>query len=141
MGGGGGLLGGITNTLFGSPQTVATPNYTQAAQQTAASNLQNAQLGNAAQQQGFTQASYNQMQPINVINALRTGTQVNPANYVNPVQQANPGGADLLSATQAGYQAQLGQYNANQAANAGFFGGLMGLGGLGVKAYGAGLFG
>ena len=43
MGGGGGLLGGVSNALFGSPQTVATPDYTGAAQQTAAGNLQNAQ--------------------------------------------------------------------------------------------------
>jgi len=31
MGGGGGILGGVSNALFGSPQTVATPNYSQAA--------------------------------------------------------------------------------------------------------------
>ena len=48
MGGGGGLLGGVTNALFGSPQTVATPNYTQAATQTAQGNLQNAQLATQA---------------------------------------------------------------------------------------------
>ena len=144
----------LTSAIVGGMQTGLAANqqqFGQNAQQAALANaanqqaysqaLQNAQLANQIQQQQFNQASYNQMQPINVINALRTGTQVNPANYVNPVQQANPGGADLLGATQAGYQAQLGQYNANQAANAGFFGGLMGLGGLGVKAYGAGLFG
>ena len=48
MGGGGGLLGGITNSLFGKPQTVDTPNYSQAAQQTAQGNLQNAQLATQA---------------------------------------------------------------------------------------------
>jgi len=48
MGGGGGLLGGVTNALFGSPQQVATPNYSQAAQQTAQGNLQNAQLATQA---------------------------------------------------------------------------------------------
>ena len=48
MGGGGGILSPITNTLFGSPQQVATPDYSSAAQQTAAGNLQNAQLATTA---------------------------------------------------------------------------------------------
>jgi hypothetical protein len=48
MGGGSGILSPITNTLFGSPQQVATPNYSQAAQDTAAGNLRNAQLATAA---------------------------------------------------------------------------------------------
>ena len=48
MGGGGGLLGGVSNALFGSPQQVATPNYSQSAQQTAQGNLQNAQLATQA---------------------------------------------------------------------------------------------
>jgi len=43
MGGGGGILGGITQSIFGKPQTVSTPNYSQAAQDTAAANLANAQ--------------------------------------------------------------------------------------------------
>ena len=39
MGGGGGLIGGVTGALFGSPKTVDVPNYTGAAQQTSASDL------------------------------------------------------------------------------------------------------
>ena len=86
-------------------------------------------VGLNANQQAFNQQAYNQMQPINVINALRTGSQVQNPNYVNSAQMQNPGGADILGATQAGYNAQLGAYNANQAANSGFMSGLMGLGG------------
>lgn len=41
MGGNGGILSGVTNALFGSPQTVATPDYTSAAQQTSAANAAN----------------------------------------------------------------------------------------------------
>jgi len=60
MGSGGGLLGGITEGLFGSPQTVATPDYTGAAQQTAAANAANNRInqvtpyGNASYQQTGT---------------------------------------------------------------------------------------
>ncbi len=38
MGGGGGLLGGVTNMLLGSPATPATPDYTGAAKETAQGN-------------------------------------------------------------------------------------------------------
>jgi len=92
-------------------------------------------VGLNANQQGFQQAAYNQMQPINVINALRTGSQVQSPSYVNSAQMPNTGGPDLLGAAQQGYNAQLNQYNANQAANSGFMGGLMGLGSLGMNAY------
>jgi hypothetical protein len=88
-----------------------------------------------ANQQAFQQQAYNQMQPINVINALRTGSQVANPNFVNTPQQANTAGPDLLGAAQAQYQGQLAQTNANNAASGGFFGGLMNLGGayLGAK--------
>ena len=57
MGGGNGILGGVTSALFGSPQTVATPDYTGAAQQTAAANAANNRInqvtpyGNSTYQQ------------------------------------------------------------------------------------------
>ena len=114
--------------------------FGQNAQQAALANTANQQafqqaqaqaaLANAARGQGFQETAYNQMQPINVINALRTGSQVQSPSFVNPAQMQNPGGADILGATQANYNAQLANYNANQAANSGFFGGLMNLGGL-----------
>ena len=91
--------------------------------------LQNAQLQNTAQQQGFTQAAYNQMQPINVINALRSGTQVTSPQFTNTPLQAQTAGPDLLGAASQGYNAQLGAVNANNAATGNFMGGLMGLGG------------
>ena len=49
MGGGGGILSPITNTLFGSPQEApAAPDYTSAANATAAGNLAAAQAATAA---------------------------------------------------------------------------------------------
>lgn len=92
--------------------------------------VQGMNMGLGAQQQAFTQQAYNQMQPINVINALRTGTQVDNPNYVSPVQQQGTSGADLLSAANQQYNAQLGATNARNAASGNFWGGLMGIGGL-----------
>jgi hypothetical protein len=85
--------------------------------------------GLAANQQAFGQAGYNQMQPINIINALRTGSQVQAPSYVNPTLQATTQGPDLLGATGQQYNAQLAQTNANNAASGEFFGGLMNMAG------------
>jgi hypothetical protein len=92
-------------------------------------------VGTNANQQAFTQQAYNQMQPINVINALRTGSQVQNPNYASVPQQANVAGADILGATQAGYNAQLANTNAQNASSGGFMGGLMGLANTGIGAY------
>jgi len=65
MGGGGGILSPVTNALFGKPETVATPDFTGAAQQTAAANFannrpdQNSQYGNLTWQQTGTDAQGN----------------------------------------------------------------------------------
>ena len=92
-------------------------------------------MGLNANQQGFQQAAYNQMQPINVINALRTGSQVQNPSFVNTPNQANTAGPDLLGAANASYQNQLAAYNAQQAAQGGFMGGLMNLGGAAITRY------
>lgn len=85
-------------------------------------------VGLNANQQAFSQAGYNQMQPINVINALRTGSQVQAPNFVNSANQATTQGPDILGATGQQYNAQLAQTNANNAASSGFLGGLMNMG-------------
>ena len=90
--------------------------------------VQGLNAGLTANQQAFAQQGYNQMQPINVINALRTGSQVASPQYVNPSQQATTSGPDLLGAAGQQYNAQLGQTNANNAAASGFMGGLMNMG-------------
>jgi hypothetical protein len=91
--------------------------------------VQGVNTGLTANQQGFNQAAYNQMQPINVINALRTGSQVSTPNYVNPALQSTTQGPDLLGAVSNQYNAQLGATNAKNANTANFTSGLMNLGG------------
>jgi hypothetical protein len=73
--------------------------------------------GLAARQQGFQETAYNQMQPINVINALRTGSQVVNPNFVNVPQQATTRGADMLGATQAQAGYDQGAANAENQGN------------------------
>jgi len=92
--------------------------------------IQGTQTGLAANQQGFNQLGYIRNEPINTLNAIRSGSQV-----TNPSFGQTAAGADILGATQAGYNANLASANAQNAANNQFTSGLMGLGGtLGAAA-------
>lgn len=110
-------------------------NDQQAAQQVQATT-QGFNTGLSANQNAFQQQSYNQMQPINLINALRTGSQVQQPNYVNVPQQQTTAGPDLLGAANAQYNSALAGVNARNASSAGFASGLFGLGSAGLGAYG-----
>jgi hypothetical protein len=92
-------------------------------------------VGLGANQQAFQQQAYNQMQPINVINALRTGSQVTSPSYANVPQQATTSGADILGATGAQYNAEVAATNAANAGAGGLMGGLMKLGSAAVTKY------
>jgi hypothetical protein len=88
MGSGGGLLGGVTNALFGSPQTVDTPDYTSAAQQTSAANAANNRI--------------NQVTPYGNSTYQQTGTD----QYGNPTYTMNTTAAPFV---QNAINAQGGQ--------------------------------
>lgn len=67
-------------------------------------------------------------QPLNELNALRTGSQVTNPSFVNTPQQQPVGGPNLLGAAQATGQYNQGLYNQQQASSNGMMGGLFGLG-------------
>jgi hypothetical protein len=98
--------------------------------------IQGTNTGLAANQQAFGQAGYIRNEPINTLNAIRSGSQVTNPSYISNIpQQATTSGADILGASQMGYNAQMGNFNAQQAAQANFNQGLMGLGGAGLMGY------
>ena len=107
----------------------------QAAQQMFANQMAGANLSNQAQQQAYNQAMTQYNMPLNTLSALRSGSQVQNPSFVNSAQQATTGGADILGATQMGYNAQMGNFNAQQAAQQNLNSGLMGLGGAGILAF------
>lgn len=98
-------------------------------------NLQNAQINNAASNQQLAQNQAIQQNPLNILQALRTGAQLNTANLPTvgvsqPGQLANWSGPDMLGATQAQMQYNQGIYNAQAAANSQMMGSLIGAGGM-----------
>lgn len=105
------------------------------AQQQFANQLTAANLANVARQQGFGELGYMRNEPLNTLNAVRSGAQVQGPQFVNPAQQAVTAGPDILGATQMGYNAQLADFNAQQAAQANLNQGLMGLGAAGIMAF------
>jgi hypothetical protein len=91
-------------------------------------------VGQQARQQALQEQAYLRNEPLNTLNAVRTGSQVQGPSFVNPAMQANTAGADLLGATQMGYNAQLGASNAQNAANNQFTQGLFSLGGAALMS-------
>jgi uncharacterized protein YjbI with pentapeptide repeats len=74
--------------------------------------------------------------PLNTLSALRSGAQVQNPTFQNAPQQANTSGADILGASQMGYNAQMCDFNAKQAAQANLNSGLFSLAGAGMMKYG-----
>jgi hypothetical protein len=91
-------------------------------------------VGQQARQQGLQEQAYLRNEPLNTLNAVRSGAQVQGPTFVNSAQQATTGGADILGATQMGYNAQMGAANAQNAANNAMTQGLFSLGGAALMS-------
>ncbi len=77
-------------------------------------------VGQNAQSQQLATKLALQNNPINVLNAVRSGSQVTNPNFTSTPQQANAGGVDYMGATKGQNDYSLGLYNSNVAsANAG----------------------
>lgn len=90
--------------------------------------LQGMGIGQQARQQAMQEQAFLRNEPLNTLNAVRSGSQIQGPSFVNVPQQATTQGADLLGATQAGYNANLGAVNAANQNASNMFGGLMTLG-------------
>jgi len=101
----------------------------------AAATTQGFGVGQQARQQALTEQAYLRNEPLNTLSAVRTGSQVTGPQFVNSFNQATTAGPDLLGAAGMQYNAQMGDFNARQAAQQNFNQGLMGLGAAGVMKY------
>ena len=117
--------------------------YGQAQNQAYLQGLQGAgqafQQALGARQQGISEAQTLRQEPINILNAVRTGAQMQSAQQPqvgasSPGQLATWSGPDLLGATTAQGQYNQGLYNAQTAAGSAQTGGLMQLGGTAAMA-------
>lgn len=141
------LYGQMTNNRMLGSAEQAQRYAQQTGNQQLAAALQQQQFNQAeqARQRAYQEAAYARGLPFQELSALTSGSQVQMPQFPGYSQQATTGGANLLGATQMGYQSALGAANASNAANANMMGGLFSLGGqmIGGPAGGAlgGLFG
>jgi hypothetical protein len=97
--------------------------------------IQGTQTGLQARGQGFSEAAYQRNEPINTLNAVRSGSQVTNPNsfYVNAPQQATTTGADYMSAAQATGNANQANANAQNAYQNAMMSGFFKLGSAGLS--------
>lgn len=93
-------------------------------------------INQQARQQGIQEQAYLQDRPLNLINALRSGNQVNGPQFQNVPQQATTSGPNYSAAADSLYGSQLGRYNAGVAQSNSTTGGLFNLGSAAIGAYG-----
>lgn len=91
--------------------------------------LQGINLDQANRAAALQEQAYLQDRPLNLVNALRTGNQVQAPQFSNYAQQQVSPGANYLGAAQLEGQANLANANARNAASSGMLGGLFSLGG------------
>jgi Zn-dependent alcohol dehydrogenase len=93
--------------------------------------IQGTQTGLQARGQGFSEQAYQRNEPINTLNAVRSGSQVTNPNsfYVNAPQQATTAGADMLGAAGMTGNAAIANANANNAQRNAMIQGLFSIGG------------
>jgi len=91
-------------------------------------------VGQAARGQAMQEQAYLRNEPINTLNAVRSGAQVTSPTFVNPASQAVTAGPDLLGAAQAQGNAAMNAYNAQVASQNANTSGLYSLGGSALMA-------
>jgi hypothetical protein len=106
-----------------------------AQQQMLANEINQANLRNQARGQGFQELAYMRNEPINTLNAVRSGSQVTTPNqfFVNAPQQATTTGADYMSAAQATGNANQANANAQNAYQNAMMSGFFKLGSAGLS--------
>lgn len=97
--------------------------------------LQNAGFGNQARQQGIQEQSYLRQLPINEINALRTGSQMQGPQFSGYYTGGQAQAAPLLDAGIAQGNYDMNAYQNQQAGYNALLGGLASLGGAGITKY------
>lgn len=92
-------------------------------------------VGQNAQNQQFQLKSQIQNQPLNMLNAVRSGSQVSSPSFVNAPQQQTTAGADMLGAANSRNQYNMGLYNSQVGSNNSAMGMLGGLASAGIGAF------
>lgn len=108
--------------------------------QAQATGQQQAQFGmdTQARQNAISQEAYLRQLPLNEINALRSGSQINVPQF-QAYQGSQMAPTPIMQGVQNQYQADLNSYNAQQGSSNNMMSGLFGLGAAGMQVAGPAL--
>ena len=95
--------------------------------------LASGQFQNQARAQALQEADYFKNQPLNMLNALRSGNQVSMPQFSNVSTGAQIAAAPVYAATNDQYSASMDAYKARMANQAALIGGLSSLGGAAIN--------
>lgn len=109
-------------------------NKNQAASSNFAQGLASAQFQNAARQQAIQEADYFQNQPLNMLNALRSGNQVQMPQFGNVSNGAQIAPPPIYAAASDQYAAAMQNYQAKLQQQSALMGGIAGLGSAAIMA-------
>ena len=96
--------------------------------------LASGQFGNQARTQALQEQDYYRNQPLNMLNALRSGNQVNLPQFGNVAGGANIAPAPIYQATADQYAAAMQNYQQRMAQQSGLLGGVASLGSAAIMA-------
>lgn len=96
--------------------------------------LASGQFNNQARQQAIQEQDYFRNQPLNMLNALRSGNQVTTPQFGNVSAGSNIAAAPVYQASQDQYAAAMQQYQAQMQARSGLLGGIAGIGSAAIMA-------
>lgn len=99
-----------------------------------AATLQGMGFGQQARQQDLQEQAFLRNEPLNTLNAVRTGSQVTNPTFSNVPQQQTTAGPNLLGAAQAQGQYDQGVYNSQVASDNAMMNGLFTLGSAALMA-------
>ena len=97
--------------------------------------LASGQFSNQARAQAIQEADYFKNQPLNMLNALRSGNQTSMPQFGSVTAGAQIGAAPVYAATSDAYSAALEKYKIQSANSGGFLGGLASLGGAAITKF------
>lgn len=109
-------------------------NYNQAQEAQFNQGLASGQFANQARNQALQEEDYARNAPLNMLNALRQGNQVQTPQFINAATGTQIQPAPVYNATADAYAAQMQKYQADMQARGGFLSGLASLGSAAIFA-------
>lgn len=97
--------------------------------------LAGSEFNNSARQQAIQEADYFKNQPLNMLNALRSGNQVSMPSFGNATAGSTISSTPIYQATSDQYQAAMDAYKAKMAGYNSVLGGVASLGSAGITKF------